>query len=317
MGGPGAPAPAHLLDEQAGRGLPSDPSQRPPARASRSTSHRDCPRPNQRPPRSRPGSTTRSPTRGSSGPARRRDIGRASPRRWPRSPQSSWMRARRRPTRRHSGAPSTGGRTTRRAQNAPVPDEHVSAINWIRRHSIPLANLADPPVLRRALAALSHTLEGKPAANATIKRKKATFNNALEYAVELEASKPTRCAASGSGCPSRSRRRPTRLGERRTGSRPARRGRRPQPRARGLLRLPLLRRSQAGRGTQGLHPVSMGIIYGAWHRARASALTPKQFDSLLARRPYDLRHACLSTWLNAGVHRPRWPSGPATASTCC
>ncbi|HET7326377.1 MAG TPA: hypothetical protein VFJ14_03745, partial [Nocardioidaceae bacterium] len=39
----------------------------------------------------------------------------------------------------------------------------------------------------------------------------------------------------------------------------------------------------------------------AWHRARAVAFSPSQLDSPLARRPYDLRHACLSTWLNAGV----------------
>lgn len=48
-------------------------------------------------------------------------------------------------------------------------------------------------------------------------------------------------------------------------------------------------------------PVAMGTIYRAWHRARAHALTEKQAASQLARRPYDLRHACLSTWLNAGV----------------
>ena len=49
------------------------------------------------------------------------------------------------------------------------------------------------------------------------------------------------------------------------------------------------------------NPVSMGIVYRAWHRARHAALTPKQEGSMMARRPYDLRHACLSTWLNAGV----------------
>ncbi|MBC7596973.1 MAG: tyrosine-type recombinase/integrase [Kineosporiaceae bacterium] len=48
-------------------------------------------------------------------------------------------------------------------------------------------------------------------------------------------------------------------------------------------------------------PVSMNTIYRAWHRARKAALSPEQFESLLAQRPYDLRHACLSTWLNAGV----------------
>lgn len=49
------------------------------------------------------------------------------------------------------------------------------------------------------------------------------------------------------------------------------------------------------------NPVAMGTIYRAWHRARATALTARQVESLLARRPYDLRHACLSTWLSGGV----------------
>jgi hypothetical protein len=42
--------------------------------------------------------------------------------------------------------------------------------------------------------------------------------------------------------------------------------------------------------------------YGeVWQRARPKALTPAQQASLLARRPYDLRHAAVSLWLNAGV----------------
>jgi len=42
--------------------------------------------------------------------------------------------------------------------------------------------------------------------------------------------------------------------------------------------------------------------YGqVWHRARAAALTQAQQASPLARRPYDLRHAAVSLWLNAGV----------------
>jgi hypothetical protein len=32
------------------------------------------------------------------------------------------------------------------------------------------------------------------------------------------------------------------------------------------------------------------------------ALTPAEQASPLARRPYDLWHACLSTWLNGGVY---------------
>ena len=35
--------------------------------------------------------------------------------------------------------------------------------------------------------------------------------------------------------------------------------------------------------------------------AHKAALTEAEAASPLAKRPYDLRHACLSTWLNAGV----------------
>jgi integrase len=38
-----------------------------------------------------------------------------------------------------------------------------------------------------------------------------------------------------------------------------------------------------------------------WQRARELALTPAEVRSPLAARPYDLRHAAVSTWLNAGV----------------
>jgi integrase len=40
----------------------------------------------------------------------------------------------------------------------------------------------------------------------------------------------------------------------------------------------------------------------AWIKAREAALTAAEQGSPLARRPYDLRHACLSTWLNGGVY---------------
>lgn len=38
-----------------------------------------------------------------------------------------------------------------------------------------------------------------------------------------------------------------------------------------------------------------------WANARRSALTGEEFASPLARRSYDLRHACVSTWLGSGV----------------
>jgi integrase len=40
----------------------------------------------------------------------------------------------------------------------------------------------------------------------------------------------------------------------------------------------------------------------AWIKARQAVLSPAEQASPLARRPYDLRHACLSTWLNGGVY---------------
>ncbi|AGP55898.1 MULTISPECIES: tyrosine-type recombinase/integrase [Streptomyces violaceusniger group] len=42
--------------------------------------------------------------------------------------------------------------------------------------------------------------------------------------------------------------------------------------------------------------------YGeVWARARKQVLTAEQQASALAARPYDLRHACVSLWLNSGV----------------
>lgn len=42
--------------------------------------------------------------------------------------------------------------------------------------------------------------------------------------------------------------------------------------------------------------------YGeVWAEARRRALSPAQYASPLAKRPYDLRHAAVSTWLSSGV----------------
>jgi hypothetical protein len=50
-------------------------------------------------------------------------------------------------------------------------------------------------------------------------------------------------------------------------------------------------------------------VYGrTWHAARQAALGPELAATALARRPYDLRHAALSRWLNAtGARRGRRP----------
>ena len=52
------------------------------------------------------------------------------------------------------------------------------------------------------------------------------------------------------------------------------------------------------RGTRG--GILSESVYGrAWHAARLAALGPELAATSLARRPYDLRHAALSLWLNA------------------
>lgn len=50
-----------------------------------------------------------------------------------------------------------------------------------------------------------------------------------------------------------------------------------------------------------------GTINRAWREARASVVTPEVYNSPLAATPYDLRHACISLWIQAGVP-------PATAA---
>jgi integrase len=55
----------------------------------------------------------------------------------------------------------------------------------------------------------------------------------------------------------------------------------------------------------GNKPVSKWSYVSAWRQARVAALTPAQHRSPLAARPYDLRHAAVSLWLNPGVAAPQ------------
>lgn len=58
------------------------------------------------------------------------------------------------------------------------------------------------------------------------------------------------------------------------------------------------------RGVRG-GPLSESLYGRVWAATRATALGPEVAASPLARRPYDLRHAAVSTWLNGGVPAPR------------
>ena len=58
------------------------------------------------------------------------------------------------------------------------------------------------------------------------------------------------------------------------------------------------------RGVRG-GPLSESLYGRLWALARTSALSKEEASSPLAQRPYDLRHAAVSTWLNGGVPAPR------------
>ncbi len=67
-------------------------------------------------------------------------------------------------------------------------------------------------------------------------------------------------------------------------------------------RLFVTRRGPGGRYVPTLgQPIPSNSYGKAWRDAREATLTPAQVRSPLARRPYDLRHAAVSLWLNAGV----------------
>ena len=74
-----------------------------------------------------------------------------------------------------------------------------------------------------------------------------------------------------------------------------------------------------GRVFSGIHGGELASITyrWTWDKARSAALAPAEYASPLARRVYDLRHACISTWLNGGVPPAKSPSGPGTASLSC
>ena len=72
--------------------------------------------------------------------------------------------------------------TPRRAGE--LPPEVADALRWARRHSRPVAALADPEMLRGVLAGLSTRLDGQPYAPSVASRRRKILNAAVEYAVE-------------------------------------------------------------------------------------------------------------------------------------
>ena len=270
-----------------------------------------------------------------------------------------------------------------------VPAEHVAALRWIERNSLPLVQLCESDNVRMALNVCAQKLDGLPAAATTTSRKRAVFYNALGYAAErglldynpvdkvqwtapevakrvdrrvvastaqvetLLAAVP-RVHRSGDrfvalfGCMYYAGMRPseaaslrevdcylprsgwgrlvlvesaTPAGTKWTDDGEVREVRGLKHRAEVEPRhvpIPpelvlLLRRHVEAFGTapdgrlfqstNGGYPAS--AIYGQiWKRARAAVLTTAQVASPLAARPYDLRHAAVTLWLNGGVPAP-------------
>ncbi|MEV6868582.1 site-specific integrase [Streptosporangium subroseum] len=278
------------------------------------------------------------------------------------------------------------------ARQLPQPPEIRTALAWLERHSLSIADLAKVRNVRLGLDALTLRLDGGAAAATTIARKRSVFYNALQYAVDLEelpsnpidkvkAWKPPKVREVVDRRvvvnPAQARELLTavtyvsRLDRGRhlrgffaclyfAGLRPAEAlGLRKQDchlPAIGWGRLVLAkskpqtnkkwtnsgeahddrglkhRAEDEGRPVPippelvailrehieefGVHEdgrlfrssrggvISIGTYCKVWKAARGFALTPEQQISPLAARPYDLRHAAMSLWLNAGVAAP-------------
>ena len=70
------------------------------------------------------------------------------------------------------------------------------------------------------------------------------------------------------------------------------------------------------RGTRG-GMLSESVYGRAWHTARQAAFGPDLAATALARRPYDLRHAALSLWLNASGEPAEVAARAGTALVYC
>lgn len=72
------------------------------------------------------------------------------------------------------------------ADVTPPPADIATALAWLKKNSMKVEEAARPANLRRALDALSLKLNGQPASDNTVKRKRAVLSNCLRYAVERD-----------------------------------------------------------------------------------------------------------------------------------
>lgn len=176
------------------------------------------------------------------------------------------------------------------ARAVPAPPELRAAAEWLERLSPTLEEVSEARTLHRALATVSTRADGRTAAPSTGRKKHAALHSVLAYGVEQplkhRAERATRVVPATPELVATLLRR--HLEEHGVGI---------------GGRLFVIRTGKAGVPLAAPYatPIAQGTAYRVWKRARAASLTPEQLASPLAQRPYDLRHACLSTWLNAGV----------------
>jgi integrase len=65
-----------------------------------------------------------------------------------------------------------------------VPPVYAAALKWVQKASRPLADLKEPVVMREVLDSFKVKMDGGPAAGETVRRKRKTLVNAMEYAVD-------------------------------------------------------------------------------------------------------------------------------------
>jgi hypothetical protein len=86
------------------------------------------------------------------------------------------------------------------------PSDVARVLQWLAEHTVPLSTLNDAVVVRRALDALTITLDGQPAAATTVARKRSVVSGVLRYGVELELlPSNSRCTGCSGGLRSRRR----------------------------------------------------------------------------------------------------------------
>lgn len=147
-------------------------------------------------------------------------------------------------------------------QGEEPPPELLAACTWPSARSLTLSSLTDPKVARDVQYRLSFKLDDTPAAAETYKRRRRGFNTATEYAIEAGYPDANPLA-----------------GEKRSG-------------AEGNDVVDPGRIFQNERGDV----LGTSSYWRVWQKARPIGLPPDKAASPLGRRPYDLRHTCLTNW---------------------